>query len=209
MFRSPGLGHEGTAAGRRPRTAHPDAGGHMPGTWLVGADARAPMDGDEASSRAVLLGLRASDEQIDPLDELERLARTDGVAVVGRMRQPRERPDPATYVGAGKVEELAVMVREEDAALVIADGELSPAQIRNLEDRLGARVVDRTALILDIFAQHARSNEGKAQVELAQLAYQLPRLRGQGVELSRVGGGRMAGGAGVGVRGPEIGRAHV
>jgi len=174
----------------------------MPGTWLVGADARAPMDGDEASSRAVLLGLRASDEQIDPLDELERLARTDGVAVVGRMRQPRERPDPATYVGAGKVEELAVMVREEDAALVIADGELSPAQIRNLEDRLGARVVDRTALILDIFAQHARSNEGKAQVELAQLAYQLPRLRGQGVELSRVGGGRMAGGAGVGVRGP-------
>jgi GTP-binding protein HflX len=85
---------------------------------------------------------------------------------------------------------------------VIADGELSPAQVRNLEERLGARVVDRTALILDIFAQHARSSEGKAQVELAQLAYQLPRLSGQGSTMSRIGGGRTAGGAGTGVRGP-------
>ena len=175
----------------------------MPGTWLVGTEpAQRADDEDGAPARAVLLGLRSDDEQVDPLDELERLARTDGVVVVGRMRQPRDRPDPATYVGAGKVEELAGLVRDEDAALVIADGELSPAQVRNLEERLGARVVDRTALILDIFAQHARSNEGKAQVELAQLAYQLPRLRGQGVELSRVGGGRMAGGAGLGVRGP-------
>jgi GTP-binding protein HflX len=172
--------------------------------WLVGAGTSAGKDegGDGAPATAVLLGLRSDDEQVDPLDELERLAETDGLAVVGRMRQPRERPDPATYVGAGKVDELAVMVRDKRAALVIADGELSPAQVRNLEDRLGARVVDRTALILDIFAQHARSTEGQAQVELAQLAYQLPRLRGQGLAMSRVGGGRVAGGSGIGVRGP-------
>jgi GTP-binding protein HflX len=179
----------------------------MPGPWLV--PTRTPdmredgTDGgpEDGATRALLVGLGSAEE--DPgLDELERLARTDGVSVVGRMVQSRERPDPATYLGSGKVDELAGMVRDRSAALVIADGELSPAQVRNLEDRLGARVVDRTALILDIFAQHARSSEGKAQVELAQLAYQLPRLRGQGTELSRVGGGRVAGGAGIGVRGP-------
>src|SRR4051812_27347380 len=176
----------------------------MPGTWLLGSPGTAaPDEGGCESARAVLLGLRPEhDVQADPLDELERLAETDGVAVVGRLVQPRDRPDPATYLGSGKVDELAMLVRDEDAGLVIADGELSPAQIRNLEDRLGARVVDRTALILDIFAQHARSSEGKAQVELAQLAYQLPRLRGQGTAMSRLGGGRMAGGAGMGVRGP-------
>jgi GTP-binding protein HflX len=195
----------------------------MPGTWLLGAPTsggatdgmRGPagdgsVDGTadgagKSRARAVLLGLRDGPRDgsaTDPLDELERLAETDGVTVVGRLVQPRDRPDPATYLGAGKVTELATMVRDEDAALVIADGELSPAQVRNLEDRLGSRVVDRTALILDIFAQHARSSEGKAQVELAQLAYQLPRLRGQGTAMSRVGGGRMAGGGGVGVRGP-------
>jgi GTP-binding protein HflX len=152
--------------------------------------------------RAVLLGLRADEHEHDSLDELERLAETDGVGVTGRMVQARPRPDPATYLGSGKVTELASMVRDRDAGIVIADGELSPAQVRNLEDRLGARVVDRTALILDIFAQHARSSEGKAQVELAQLAYQLPRLSGQGQAMSRVGGGRTAGGAGTGVRGP-------
>jgi GTP-binding protein HflX len=153
----------------------------------------------------VLLGLRPQDtggDPADPLDELERLAQTDGVTVVGRMVQARERPDPATYLGSGKVAELAALVDEEGAALVIADGDLSPGQVRNLEDRVGARVVDRTALILDVFAQHARSSEGRAQVELAQLAYQLPRLQGQGTALSRIGGGRTAGGAGAGVRGP-------
>ncbi|SFK89674.1 GTPase HflX [Geodermatophilus ruber] len=179
----------------------------MPGTWLLGAETAPTVgrDGDEdgSSARAVLLGLRPGDrEAADPLDELERLAETDGVDVVGRLVQPRDRPDPATYLGSGKVDELAELVERQDAALVIADGDLSPAQVRNLEDRLGARVVDRTALILDIFAQHARSSEGKAQVELAQLAYQLPRLTGQGTELSRIGGGRTAGGAGAGVRGP-------
>jgi GTP-binding protein HflX len=177
----------------------------VPGTWLLGSEVGQDGNGDGGphGARAVLLGLRDGDRgAADPLDELERLAETDGVAVVGRLVQPRDRPDPATYLGSGKVAELADLVRDRDAGLVIADGELSPAQVRNLEDRLGARVVDRTALILDIFAQHARSSEGKAQVELAQLAYQLPRLTGHGVELSRVGGGRSAGGAGTGVRGP-------
>lgn len=182
----------------------------MPGHWLVpsdGAGLRTNGDGDgkhgapTGGPRAVLVGLGSADSDAR-LDELERLAETDGVAVVGRMVQTRDRPDPATYLGSGKVADLAGMVQERSAALVIADGELSPAQVRNLEERLAARVVDRTALILDIFAQHARSSEGKAQVELAQLAYQLPRLRGQGTELSRVGGGRVAGGAGIGVRGP-------
>ncbi|MGY1748360.1 GTPase HflX [Modestobacter sp. SYSU DS0511] len=180
----------------------------MPGPWLVrsgGADVvpdDASTRSDDDVTRAVLLGLDRADDDAGGLDELARLAETDGVAVVARLTQARDRPDPATYLGSGKVGELAGLVRDEGAGLVIADGELSPAQVRNLEDRVGARVVDRTALILDIFAQHARSSEGKAQVELAQLAYQLPRLRGQGTELSRVGGGRVAGGAGIGVRGP-------
>jgi GTP-binding protein HflX len=191
----------------------------MPGTWLLGARRTTADDDqvDEGRPRAVLLGLRSDggtgegrtgdggagpEGAHDPLDELERLAETDGVDVAGRVVQARAHPDPATYLGSGKVSELAGMVRDRDAGIVIADGELSPAQVRNLEDKLGARVVDRTALILDIFAQHARSSEGKAQVELAQLAYQLPRLRGQGAAMSRVGGGRTAGGAGMGVRGP-------
>jgi GTP-binding protein HflX len=134
--------------------------------------------------------------------ELARLAETDGLAVVGELTQTRRSPDPATYLGSGKVEELTRLVEQEAADLVIVDGEPTPAQIRGLEDRTGVRVADRTALILDIFAEHAQSREGKAQVELAQLAYQLPRLRGGGQGLSRVGGGRVAGGAGIGVRGP-------
>jgi GTP-binding protein HflX len=179
----------------------------MPGPWLVrsGSTEGDPDGGrspDGEPTRAVLLGLGREEVAPGGLDELERLAETDGVDVVGRLVQARDKPDPATYVGSGKVTELAGLVTDRHAALVIADGELTPAQVRNLEDRLAARVVDRTALILDIFAQHARSSEGKAQVELAQLAYQLPRLSGQGTSMSRVGGGRMAGGAGVGVRGP-------
>jgi GTP-binding protein HflX len=183
----------------------------MPGPWLIRSGGADVVDRDgsgahgpagEEATRAVLLGIGVGEDGPGGLGELERLAETDGVAVVGRMVQNRDRPDPATYLGSGKVDELTGMVQERRAALVIADGELSPAQVRNLEDRVGARVVDRTALILDIFAQHARSSEGKAQVELAQLAYQLPRLSGQGAAMSRVGGGRMAGGAGIGVRGP-------
>jgi GTP-binding protein HflX len=180
----------------------------VPGPWLVrsgGTDllsADDPAAASDDGARAVLLGLEAAGTAAGGLDELERLAETDGVAVVGRLTQTRDRPDPATYLGSGKVVELADLVRDQHAGMVIADGELSPAQVRNLEERVGARVVDRTALILDIFGQHARSSEGRAQVELAQLAYQLPRLQGQGTHLSRVGGGRMAGGAGTGVRGP-------
>ncbi|WP_369132477.1 GTPase HflX [Modestobacter sp. I12A-02662] len=160
----------------------------MPGSWLVrsgGAglpDTGSPaarQDGEDPA-RAVLLGLDADASGPGGLDELERLAETDGVAVVGRITRPQDAPDPATYLGAGEVDRLADLVRDRDAAMVIADGELSPDQARNLEDRIGARVVDRVALILDIFAQHARSREGRAQVELAQLAYELPRLRGQG-----------------------------
>jgi hypothetical protein len=133
-------------------------------------------------SRAILLSLRTEGtrgststgdgDQPSSLEELARLADTDGLTVVGQLTQARGHPDPATYLGSGKVEELARLAAEADADVVIADGELSPAQVRNLEDRTGVRVVDRTALILDIFAEHARSHEGKAQVELAQLAYQ-------------------------------------
>ena len=116
--------------------------------------------------------------------------------------QRRSHPDPATYIGRGKVEEVTEAVRAVGADTVICDGELEPAQLRNLEDRIKVKVVDRTALILDIFAQHAKSAEGKAQVELAQLQYLKQRLRGWGGNLSRQAGGRVAGGAGIGGRGP-------
>ena len=116
--------------------------------------------------------------------------------------QRRPRPDPATFIGSGKVEELRDAVQAAEADTVICDGELSPGQLRQLEDKLKVKVIDRTALILDIFAQHARSRDGKAQVELAQLSYLLPRLRGWGEALSRQVGGRAAGGVGIGGRGP-------
>jgi GTP-binding protein HflX len=137
------------------------------------------------------------------LAELARLAETAGSQVLEGLVQRRDRPDPATYIGSGKVAELADVVRSTGADTVIVDGELSPGQLRQLEAKLKVKVIDRTALILDIFAQHARSREGKAQVELAQLQYLLPRLRGWGESLSRQAGGR-AGGAtgGVGLRGP-------
>ncbi|HWM03995.1 MAG TPA: GTPase HflX [Actinophytocola sp.] len=137
------------------------------------------------------------------LAELARLAETAGSEVLDGLVQRRDRPDPATYIGSGKVQELSGMVAAAGADTVICDGELSPSQLRQLEARLKVKVIDRTALILDIFAQHARSKEGKAQVELAQLQYFLPRLRGWGEALSRQAGGR-AGGAngGVGLRGP-------
>ena len=137
------------------------------------------------------------------LRELAQLAETAGSAVVGGVVQRRNAPDPATYVGSGKANELRDLVRSSGADTVICDGELSPSQLRTLEDIVKVKVVDRTWLILDIFAQHARSREGKAQVSLAQMQYLLPRLRGWGESLSRQAGGR-AGGAtgGVGTRGP-------
>jgi GTP-binding protein HflX len=122
--------------------------------------------------------------------------------VLDALFQRRDRPDPATYIGRGKVDEVREVVNFTGADTVICDGELSPAQLRNLEDRIKVKVVDRTALILDIFASHAKSAEGKAQVELAQLQYLRQRLRGWGGNLSRQTGGRAAGGVGIGGRGP-------
>jgi len=137
------------------------------------------------------------------LAELAALAETAGSVVLEGLVQRRNRPDPATFIGRGKVTELRDVVVATGADTVICDGELSPSQLRNLEEQTKVKVVDRTALILDIFAQHAKSKEGKAQVELAQLEYLVPRLRGWGQTLSRQAGGR-AGGAsgGVGLRGP-------
>src|SRR5215468_5709201 len=136
------------------------------------------------------------------LRELSRLAETAGSVVLDGLVQRRGRPDPATYVGAGKAAELASLVTATGADTVICDNELTPGQLRRLEGVVKVKVIDRTALILDIFAQHARSKEGKAQVELAQLQYLLPRLRGWGESLSRQAGGRVAGGGGIGTRGP-------
>jgi len=136
------------------------------------------------------------------LAELKALAETAGSEVLEGLIQRRDKPDPATYIGSGKVMELKQVVQSTGADTVVCDGELSPSQLRQLEDKLKVKVVDRTALILDIFAQHAKSKEGKAQVELAQIAYLLPRLRGWGDSLSRQVGGRAAGGAGIGGRGP-------
>ncbi|MDU0349467.1 GTPase HflX, partial [Actinomyces sp. MRS3W] len=136
------------------------------------------------------------------LRELAALAQTAGSEVLDALIQRRDHPDPATYLGSGKAKELAEIVADTGADTVIVDGELAPSQRRALEDVVGVKVVDRTALILDIFAQHAKSREGKAQVELAQLEYLLPRLRGWGESMSRQAGGRVAGGQGIGSRGP-------
>ncbi len=155
--------------------------------------------------RVVLVGgwTEGSAEMVEhSLAELRALAETAGSEVLEGLIQRRDKPDPSTYIGAGKLEDLRAIVRSSGADTVICDGELSPSQLRTLEDKLKVKVVDRTALILDIFAQHAKSREGKAQVELAQIAYLLPRLRGWGDSLSRQVGGRAAGGAGIGGRGP-------
>lgn len=143
----------------------------------------------------------------DSLSELGTLARTAGAQVVGTMIQRLRHPDVATYIGKGRVQELADLEKTVGFDLVIVDDELSPSQQRNLEKSLRARVLDRTALILDIFAQHAHTREGRLQVELAQLEYRLPRLTGYGAEFSRQAGGSRSAGAGgvggaIGVRGP-------
>jgi GTP-binding protein HflX len=178
----------------------------MAGAWLLGAETR---ENGDALPRAVLVAVAQEDRTDEgapgtetSLRELERLADTDGLTVVDKVVQSRDRPDPATYVGSGKATELAETVQRCAADVVIVDGELSPGQARNLQERVVVPVVDRAALILDIFAEHARTSEGRMQVELAQIAYQLPRLQGAGRTMSRVGGGRVVGGAGMGVRGP-------
>ncbi len=155
--------------------------------------------------RVVLVGVWATGSEADAtnsLAELRLLAETAGSQVLEALVQRRQRPDPATFIGRGKVDEVREVVVATGADTVICDGELTPAQLRNLEDRVGVKVVDRTAVILDIFASHARSAEGKAQVELAQLQYLRQRLRGWGGNLSRQTGGRAAGGVGIGGRGP-------
>ncbi len=155
--------------------------------------------------RVVLVGVWPSGSAAaaeESMEELARLSETAGSVVLDSLIQRRDRPDAATYIGSGKVIELKEMIEANGADTVICDGELSPSQLRNLEERINIKVVDRTALILDIFAQHARSKEGKAQVELAQLNYLVPRLRGWGAALSRQRGGRVAAGAGIGSRGP-------
>lgn len=155
--------------------------------------------------RVVLVGLwsrDAVDAEVS-LRELAALAETAGSQVLDGLLQRRQTPDPGTYLGSGKAADLAALVAANGADTVIVDGDLAPSQRRALEDIIKVKVVDRTALILDIFAQHAKSREGKAQVELAQLEYLLPRLRGWGDSMSRQAGGQVGGaGAGMGSRGP-------
>jgi GTP-binding protein HflX len=156
--------------------------------------------------RVVLVGVWTEgtvEDAENSMAELALLAETAGSEVLEAVFQRRTKPDPATYVGRGKVDAIGEIVRATGADTVICDGELAPSQLRNLEDRLKVKVVDRTALILDIFAQHAKSKEGQAQVELAQLNYMKQRLRGWGGQLSRQAGGRVgADGGGIGGRGP-------
>ncbi len=171
---------------------------------------------EEASEKAILVGLETTQSRLesisqkdaeDSLAELEELANTAGAIVLDKILQKKQTQDSAFYVGKGKIEELSLMCQATDVQLLIFDDELSGAQIRNIEEMTGVRVIDRTALILDIFAQRAISKEGKLQVELAQLKYKLPRLIGLGTELSRLGGG-------IGTRGPgekklEVDKRHI
>jgi GTP-binding protein HflX len=154
---------------------------------------------DTSTERAILVGIQTpdlSDEQArESMAELAELARTAGAEVLDETLQRRRSPNPATLIGSGKVEELALRTRELGATMVIVDAELSPSQQSKLDDAWGLKVIDRTQLILDIFAQRAQTREGKLQVELAQLKYNLPRLRGVGAAMSRLGGG-------IGTRGP-------
>ncbi len=154
----------------------------------------------------VLIGVYSQgsvDDAENSLRELAALAETAGARVIDGLLQRRANPDPATYLGKGKAQELAELVAAEGADTVIADTELAPSQRRALEDVVKVKVIDRTAVILDIFSQHAKSREGKAQVELAQLEYLLPRLRGWGESMSRQAGGQVgSAGAGMGSRGP-------
>ena len=146
--------------------------------------------------RALLVSVDTGDFDAQvSIDELEELASTAGAVTIGQVIQKKEAPEKATFVGVGKLAEIIAFCQSNEVDLLIFDSELSPSQQRNLEKLTGVRVIDRTTLILDIFAQRARSSEGKLQVELAQLRYQLPRLAGQGTSLSRLGGG-------IGTRGP-------
>ncbi|MFA9557994.1 GTPase HflX [Evansella sp. AB-rgal1] len=169
------------------------------------------MNSKDVEERVLIVGLKTSkiadDDFSYRMQELKALTSTAGGTVVMEMTQNRENPNRATYIGSGKVDELKMLIEEKEVELVIFNDELSPSQLRNLSNALEVRVIDRTQVILDIFARRARSKEGKLQVELAQLSYLLPRLRGQGVALSRLGGG-------IGTRGPgetqlEVDQRHI
>lgn len=163
---------------------------------------------EQSPEKAVLIAVDTGDYDAQiSIDELEELAKTAGADVLCQMVQKRDTVEGATFVGKGRLKEIAQFCKNNDADIIIADGELSPVQVRNIEDGTDTRVVDRTTLILDIFAGRARSKEGKLQVELAQLKYSLPRLTGKGTSLSRLGGG-------IGTRGPgetklETDRRHI
>ncbi len=157
------------------------------------AEARAALNPDQTLPRPI--GTDAESDFAASLAEFEELARSAGAEVIATVVQRRLRPDAATLVGTGKIEEIEGLALSSGADLVLFDHDLSPSQLRNLEDRLPCRVIDRTQLILDIFARHARTREGQLQVELAQLEYQLPRLAGRGKAMSQLGGG-------IGTRGP-------
>ncbi|MDD6881660.1 MAG: GTPase HflX [Firmicutes bacterium] len=161
----------------------------------------------EDDYKAITVGLQRKEDISYSMAELKGLCEAAGAEVLGQMVQNMERPNTATYIGKGKVEELAELVRNMEADMVVFNDELTGMQLRNLEDALGVRVIDRTILILDIFASRATSKEGKLQVELAQLQYRIPRLTGFGNSLSRLGGG-------IGTRGPgekklETDRRHI
>lgn len=151
---------------------------------------------EESCEKALLIAVDTGEYDTEvSVSELGELAKTAGAEVVGELIQKRDTAEGSTYVGKGRLEEIAEFCRNNDVDLIIANAELSPVQVRNIEDKTDTRVVDRTTLILDIFAGRARSKEGKLQVELAQLKYSLPRLTGKGTSLSRLGGG-------IGTRGP-------
>jgi len=170
---------------------------------------------EKEHEKALLVGLNLTTnvKRIDDIDindsmkELEELAKAAGAEVVGSLIQNKQSIDAAFYLGKGKIEEIAAYSKSLDASLVIFNDELSGSQIRNIEDAVGVKIIDRTTLILDIFAQRAMSKEGKLQVELAQLRYRLPRLYGMGGQMSRTG-------AGIGTRGPgeqklEVDKRHI
>lgn len=159
---------------------------------------------DEIQERVILVAVDLDDgtDVTASLDELEELSKTAGAVTVGRMVQNRNGIKPGTYIGKGKLEELRQLIQDTSADTVVCDDELSPAQLANLQEALQCKVIDRTVMILDIFASHASTSEGKLQVELAQLRYRATRLTGLGTSLSRIGGGAAGSSGGIGTKGP-------
>ena len=174
--------------------------GNQSETRYAGTSNGAGVSNSRAKQRALAIGIVDGREEGDPLAELKELLRTAGVATAGEATQQRPKPDPDRYFGRGRLDELKAEIKACNANLVACDDELAPRQERNLESALGVPVIDRTAVILDIFADHAHSAEGKLQVELAQLEYNMARMRGLWTHLERLGAGRMDGG--IGTRGP-------